>query len=67
MQIKIYNNFRCVCWFPRLVLDQRVCSRKFGSRSAIFILCAFIPFMLDRNAIIGIVYFQKLPLGCLLS
>jgi hypothetical protein len=35
--IKICNSFRCVCWFPRLFLDQRVCRRKFGSRSAIFI------------------------------
>jgi hypothetical protein len=29
--IKIYNSFRCVCWFPRLVLDQRMSTRKFVS------------------------------------
>jgi hypothetical protein len=46
VQIKFYNGYRCVCWFPRLVLDQRVCRRKFGSRSAllmficIYLICA---------------------------
>jgi hypothetical protein len=65
--IKIYNSSRCVCWFPRLVLDQSMCRRMFGSRDAIFIFVCIYPFIAARNAIICVVYFQKLQLGCLLS
>jgi hypothetical protein len=41
--IKIYNGYTCVCWFPMLVLDQRVCRRKVGSRSAIVIFVCIYP------------------------
>jgi hypothetical protein len=51
-----------VFWFPRLgvweILDPEV---------LYLFLCAFILFMLARNAINYIVYFQKIQLGCLLS
>jgi hypothetical protein len=43
VEIKIYKGYRCVCWFPRLVLDQSMCRKKFGSRSAIFIfICIYL-------------------------
>jgi hypothetical protein len=29
VQFKIYNSQGCVCWLPKLVLDQRRCRRKF--------------------------------------
>jgi hypothetical protein len=35
--IKIYNSSRCICWFLGLVLGQRLCRRKFGPVSVIFI------------------------------
>jgi hypothetical protein len=41
--IKIYKDYNCVCWFPRLVLYQRNSERKFGSRSALFIfICIYL-------------------------
>jgi hypothetical protein len=43
-----------VCWFPRLVLDQRSSESKFGSRSALFIFYAFILLMVNRNAYSGL-------------
>jgi hypothetical protein len=54
---KIYKGYRCVCWFPRLVLDHRKSERKFGSRSVIFFLYAFILFLVNRNAIFDICIF----------
>jgi hypothetical protein len=43
VQVKFYNGYRCVFLFPRLVLDQRVCTRKFVSRSALFIfICIYL-------------------------
>jgi hypothetical protein len=43
--IKIYNSSRCVCWFSRLVLGQRMSRRKFGSSTVIFIFICFNPFI----------------------
>jgi hypothetical protein len=43
--IKFYNSSRCVCWFSRLVLDQSMCRRKFGSSTVIFIFICINPFI----------------------
>jgi hypothetical protein len=28
--VKIYKGYRCVCWFPRRVLDQRIVRESLG-------------------------------------
>jgi hypothetical protein len=50
----IYNSSSCVCWFLSLVSDQKISERKFGSKSALFILYAFILFMVNKVVIFGI-------------
>jgi hypothetical protein len=40
---KIHKGYRCVCWFFRLVLDQRMCRRKIGFIFVIFILLCINP------------------------
>jgi hypothetical protein len=43
--IKIYNSSRCICWFHRLDLGQRMSRRKFGSIYVLFIFICIIPFI----------------------
>jgi hypothetical protein len=50
--IKIYNRSRCICWFLRLDLGQKMYRRKVGPISAIFIFYALILCLLARNAFI---------------
>jgi hypothetical protein len=40
---KIHEGYRYVDWLFRLVLDQSMCERKFGSISVIFILLCINP------------------------
>jgi hypothetical protein len=41
----IYISSRCVYWFLRLVLDQSMCRRMFGSSTVIFIFICINPFI----------------------
>jgi hypothetical protein len=43
--IKIYNSSRCICWFIRLDLGQRMSRRKCGSISVIFIFICINSFI----------------------
>jgi hypothetical protein len=43
--LRIYNSSRWVCWFLRVVLDQRMCRRKFGFISVIIIFMCIYPFI----------------------
>jgi hypothetical protein len=37
LQIKIHKSYSCGCGFFKLVLDQRMCGRKFGFTTDLFI------------------------------
>jgi hypothetical protein len=41
--IKIHNSSKCVCWFLRLVLGQRMTRRKLGFITVIFIFICINP------------------------
>jgi hypothetical protein len=41
--VKIYNSYRCICWFLGLVLGQSMCRRKFGLIDIVFIFICINP------------------------
>jgi hypothetical protein len=41
--VKIYNSYRCICWFLGLVLGQSMCRRKFGLIAIVFIFICINP------------------------
>jgi hypothetical protein len=41
--VKIYNSYRCICWFLGLVLGQSICRRKIGLIAVVFIFICINP------------------------
>jgi hypothetical protein len=41
--VKIYNSYRCICWFLGIVLGKSMCRRKFGLIVVVFIFICIDP------------------------